>query len=271
MISGVLLLAGGAGILLGSPRHRAVYFGEPPAAAPATAPAQVLSAVGGGKVPYPDAAGRLRVRISDREPARVPAEGVPPGWMLKEFTGHAAIELVRADGRLAARLRSDRASFALYRDVVVGLREFPYLSWSWKVLKLPAGGDVREATRDDQAAQVYVIFPRWPSPRTASDVLGYVWDSRAPVGTRIKSPRADNVRIVVVESGGARLNEWHAYERNVAADYAALFGRQPPRVGKLAVMIDSNDTRGEAEALFGDLIFARTPQGRTEIPTPVLR
>ncbi|PYN23299.1 MAG: hypothetical protein DMD76_17680, partial [Candidatus Rokuibacteriota bacterium] len=95
--------------------------------------------------------------------------------------------------------------------------------------------------------------------------------SRAPVGTRLKSPRADNVRIVVVESGGARLNEWRAYERNVAADYAALFGRQPPRVGKLAVMVDSNDTRGEAEALFGDLVFARTRQRSVEIPTPVLR
>jgi hypothetical protein len=102
-------------------------------------------------------------------------------------------------------------------------------------------------------------------------VIGYVWDSRAPAGTRIKHPRAANVRVVVVESGPGRLNEWRTYERDVAADYTALFGRQPTRVGKVAVMVDSNDTRGEAEALFGDLIFARTPQGRTEIPTPVLR
>jgi hypothetical protein len=36
-------------------------------------------------------------------------------------------------------------------------------------------------------------------------------------------------------------------------------------------MTDSNDTRGEAEALFGDLVFARTPQRSVEIPTPVLR
>jgi Protein of unknown function (DUF3047) len=57
----------------------------------------------------------------------------------------------------------------------------------------------------------------------------------------------------------------------VAADYTALFGRQPPRVGKLAVMVDSNDTRGDAEALFGDLTFARTAQGSVEIPTRVLR
>src|SRR5207245_3162333 len=107
------------------------------------------------------------------------------------------------------------------------------------------------------AAQVYVIFPRWPSPRTKSDVVGYIWDSRAPVGTRLKSPRADNVRIVVVESGGARLNEWRAYERNVAADYAALFGRQPPRAGKLASMVDSKDPRGGREALFANRSCAR--------------
>jgi len=265
-IVGVLLLAGGGGILLATPRQK----GDAPAAAAPVA-SSVVAAVGGPKGLYPDAAGRLRVRIADREPARLPSDGVPPGWTLKEFAGHAAIELVRSDGRLAARLHSERASFAIHRDVVVELREFPYLSWTWKVTRLPAGGDVREAARDDQAAQLYVIFPRWPSPRTASDVIGYVWDSRAPAGTRIKHPRADNVRIVVVESGPARLGEWRTYERNVAADYTALFGRQPPRVGKLAVMVDSNDTRGEAEALFGDLIFARTPQGRTEIPTPVLR
>jgi hypothetical protein len=271
LIFGLLLLAAGAGILLGSPRYRAAGLGDTPAVAAPATPPQTVAAVGGGKAPYADAGGRLRIRIADREPIRLPADGAPPGWMVRELAGHGTVELIRSDGRLAARLRTERASVAMHRDVVVELREFPYLSWSWKVTKLPSGGDVREAARDDQGAQVYVIFPRWPSPRTASDVLGYVWDSRAPVGTRLKHPRAANVRIVVVESGPARLNQWRSYERNVAADYAALFGRQPPRVGKVAVMVDSNDTRGDAEALFGDLMFARTSQGRTEIPTTVLR
>ena len=271
VIFGLLVLAAGAGILLASPRYRSGSFGEPQAAAAPATPTQTVAAVGGGKVPYADAGGRLRVRMADREPTRLPADGPPPGWTVREFAGSGTVELVRADGRLAARLRTERASVAMHRDVVVELRDFPYLSWTWKVTKLPTGGDVREAARDDQAAQVYVIFPRWPSPRTTSDVLGYVWDSRAPVGTRLKHPRAANVRIVVVESGPAELNQWRSYERNVAADYAELFGRQPPRVGKVAVMVDSNDTRGDAEALFGDLIFARTSQGRTEIPTTVLR
>jgi hypothetical protein len=139
------------------------------------------------------------------------------------------------------------------------------------VTRLPAAGDVRESARDDQAAQVYVVFPRWPSPRTASDVIGYVWDSRAPVGTQLTHPKAPNVRIIVVESGRGKLDTWQRYQRNVAEDYAAIFGRPPPRVGKLALMVDSNDTRDEAEALIGELIFSRTPGGRAEIPSIVLR
>jgi hypothetical protein len=214
---------------------------------------------------------RIRIPVTDAVPARLPADGVPRGWQLYEFAGHAVVELVRADGRMALHLRSARASFALHRDIVVDLAEFPFLTWSWKVTQLPGAGDVRDAARDDEAAQVYVIFPRWPSPRTSSDVLGYVWDTRAPVGTRLTHPRAPNVRIVVVESGRANLDRWQRQQRNVADDYAVAFGRPAPRVGKVAIMVDSNDTRGEAEALIGDLAFSRTLRGRAEIPSIVLR
>jgi hypothetical protein len=195
--------------------------------------------------------------VSVGDASRRPAAGAPPGWAVQEFAGDAAVELVRSEGRAALRLRSDRASFALHRDVIVDLRQHPVLTWTWKVTQLPSGGDVRAPGRDDQAAQVYVVFPRWPSPRTTSDVIGYVWDSRAPVGTTLAHPRAKNVRIVVLESGPARLARWVQERRDVAEDYRTLFGGTPPRVGKVAVMIDSNDTRSEAEALFGDLTFSR--------------
>src|SRR5262245_19244915 len=32
-----------------------------------------------------DSDGRIRVRVSDRTPTRLPAEGIPAGWMAKEF------------------------------------------------------------------------------------------------------------------------------------------------------------------------------------------
>lgn len=46
--------------------------------------------------------------------------------------------------------------------------------------------------------------------------------------------------------------------RNVHEDYVALFGRRPPRVGSVVLMIDTDDTQGVAEALIGDLGFSRS-------------
>ena len=223
------------------------------------------------EVLVPNAEG-LSVPMSDDPPPRIPIEGVPSGWQLREFSGRAEVELVRGERTLAFRLRSSRTSFALYRDVVVSLDEFPTLAWSWKVAQLPAGGDVRERLRDDQAAQIYVVFPRWPSARTRSDVIGYVWDTTAPVGTTVTSPKASNVKIIVVESGPAHRGAWQRQRRNVATDYQTLFGRQPPRVGAIAVMIDANDTGSSAEATIGDLMFVRASDTESvKTPTPMLR
>jgi hypothetical protein len=201
--------------------------------------------------------GRLDVPLADKIPASLPASGAPSGWSVKEFAGQADVELARIDGRLALRLRSDRSSFALYRDVVVDLAELPVLTWTWKVLKLPAGGDGRLASRNDQAAGVYVVFPRWPSPLTRSDVIGYIWDTSAPADTSFTHPRVDNIKLIVVESGRQQMGQWRRHQRNLADDYAALFNRKPPRVGKVAVMSDSNDTRTDAEALISSLGFSR--------------
>ena len=298
-VLGVLVLLAGALVVLSNPRHRAFYFGggqaappageerpspslpRPPfklpgsprfvgsAATPAVSPVAAIHP--GRRVPLPDAEGRIRVPVTDRSPSRVPAEGVPTGWELKEFAGRAVIEVVRADPGLAVRFRSAQASFALYRDVVVDLKEFPFLAWRWRVTRWPVAGDVRERSTDDQAAQVYVIFPRWPSPLANSDVIGYLWDSRAPVGTRLTSTKAPNVRMIVVESGTSMLDTWQRQERNVAEDYAALFGRPPQRAGQLALMIDADDTRADAEAFFADIVFSRTPVERMEKPTSMLR
>ena len=257
-------------VVLASPRHRAFYFGggltdagssQPLGYRGANAPltwqtASIESPVSrtrrGAAI-----GGRLEIPLSDQVPWSLPADGVPSGWTVKEFTGEASVELLRTDGQLALRLRSDRSSFAIYRDVVVDLNELPVLTWAWKVSRLPKGGDVRLAERDDQAAAVYVVFPKWPAPVTRSDVIGYIWDTTAPVDTRVANPQAANVKLIVVESGPRTVGQWRHYERNLVNDYVDLFGRQPPRAGKIALMSDSNDTRTDTEALFAGLGFIR--------------
>ncbi|MBI3635859.1 MAG: DUF3047 domain-containing protein [Candidatus Rokubacteria bacterium] len=268
--------------LLLSPRHRAFYFGHAPSRETVTLPAARLAQAGRGLiqnvqnvagrvVPLPVNAvvttakrpalilladGRLRVTYSDPPPPRVPVEGIPVGWEVREFAGKADVELVRGDDGLAVRFRSDDSSYVIYRDVVVDPHETPLLTWSWKVVRLPTGGDVRQAATDDQAAQIYVVFPKWPL-FTGTEVIGYVWDNAAPVGTRVTSPKAPNVRLIVVESGGGNVGAWQRQQRNVLDDYRALFGQDPPRIGGVAVMIDTNDTHSQAEAHVSEPTFAK--------------
>ena len=263
VVLGALVVAVGV-VLAVSPRHRTFYLGHLGGAtdtARASANAETLAPRGAGRgarrttvrvtVPTQDAEGRVRVPVADLVPWALPAEGVPAGWDLKEFVGKPDVELVRADGRLALHLRSESSSFALYRDVVVDPNVQPRLAWSWKVTRLPIDGDARVPTRNDQAVGLYVVFPRWPAPLTTSEVLGYIWDSVAPVGTVVPLPNAPNVRLIVVESGVGGLKEWRSYDRDVARDYAAVFGAAPGRVGKLALMSDTG------EAFVTDVRFQR--------------
>jgi len=281
ILGGIGLLAVGVLVILSTPRLRQQWLGmvwsvipKPPARALAIPPRSEPPPPLSGRqihIPSADAEGRVVVPVTDAAPRELPSEGVPFGWDVKEFSGHAGIDLMRVDGRLAVRLRTEKSAFALFRDVIVDPAQTPYLTWSWKVTRLPEAGDAREPARNDQAAGIYVVFPRWPSPRTASDVLGYVWDTRAPVGTRGTSARAANIRLLVVESGRSSSDGWRRTQRNVAVDYAAVFGRPAPRIGKIALAADTDDTGTASEAFVGPLIFSRTRWSGMENPRIMLR
>jgi hypothetical protein len=86
--------------------------------------------------------------------------------------------------------------------------------------------------------------------------LAVVGDVTLPVNTITRSRKSDMVAFVVVQSGTARLGEWLGYERDVAADYRAIFDEPPPNPSVLALSIDTNDTGSAAETLVGAIAFA---------------
>ena len=183
--------------------------------------------------------------------------GVPIGWELKALHNHHQIMLEPLqDGRFGIRLVSEENSFGLYRTVDVDLKEFPILSWKWKVNRLPPEGDIREKSKDDQAAQVYVVFPT-SLLQMRSPMIGYLWDSNAPAGTIADGHSVMNpIKIVVLQSGSKRLGEWVQERRNVAEDYQRLFEKDSlPKVGRVAIWINTQHTKSSAEATFADLLF----------------
>lgn len=187
---------------------------------------------------------------------------VPPGWELKKKTGTADYALIEdGDGR-ALRLRSRSSSFALQTEVDIDLTQTPILQWRWKVAELPQGADFRDSARDDQAAQLFVMF----SPDVLrTEVIAYIWDSTAPKGT-IAEPTFPpvypvlRIRAVVVESGEANKGKWMTVTRNVAEDYKKLFGGDVDHISGIRIQINSQHTKSRAESYWGYVKMKAQPR-----------
>ncbi|MBI5345085.1 MAG: DUF3047 domain-containing protein [Deltaproteobacteria bacterium] len=176
------------------------------------------------------------------------------GWKVKWWKGKADFEVVDTGIGKTIHLKSSSASTALYREFKFDIKLYPVLRWKWKAVKLPKNGDVRRKATDDQAIQIYVMFPRWPTA-VRSRLVGYIWDSNAPAGGRFISAKTSNTRYIVLRSGENGLGEWFSEERNVYEDYKELFKEEPPQAGGVSVMIDSDDTKGAAESYIGDIVL----------------
>ena len=179
------------------------------------------------------------------------------GWQVKEWKGKADISLVNSsDTGQVLLLKSKGTSTGVYKDIELDIKKAPYLNWQWKVTKLPERGDVRSSSTDDQAAQIYVIFPKFPS-QVNSRILGYIWDTNAPKDSMLTSTKFSKSKDVRISSGQKGLGNWLSEKRNVYEDYKNLFKEEPPKVGRVSVMIDSDDTRSSAESYFGDIFFSK--------------
>ncbi|MDC4226758.1 MAG: DUF3047 domain-containing protein [Candidatus Manganitrophus sp.] len=158
----------------------------------------------------------------------------------------------KKDGVTALRLVSDGNSFGVYREKELNPKKTPILTWQWKVTRLPEGADVRDKKKDDQAAQMYVMFPRFPK-MVNTRLVGYIWETSAPKLSKITSRKSSNTRYIVLQSGPENLGKWVTERRNVYEDYKTLFGEEPPEIGGITIMIDSDDTHSSAESYFTDI------------------
>lgn len=184
-------------------------------------------------------------------------EGVPIGWTLKEKTGEAEFKILNESNEHIAYFKSNAASFSLERPLQVDPKKFPYLSWKWKVLKLPAGGDVRVKRKNDQAAQLLIVFE-------GRKVISYLWDTMAPVGSisdeSIGWPINLKIKTITVKSGASDLGKWVSFTRNIVEDYRHLFKEEPLLIQGIRIQINSQNTRTIAETLFGRIVLLSSLQ-----------
>jgi hypothetical protein len=200
-----------------------------------------------------------QVLVEDWSGYAVGGKGIPNGWKGQNWgSPKYDLTVVSNDGHNVLQMRSANDGSTISREIkgTVNLKETPILEWSWKVTVLPQGGNSCRKATDDQAAQVFVVWPRFPEA-VRSQIIGYVWDTTQPPGTICKSEKTGTVTYVVVRSGTADLGKWLTERRNIVEDYKKIYGSEPEGPSALAIAIDSNDTNSKAESFMGTLLFRR--------------
>lgn len=217
---------------------------------------------------------------------------LPAGWLPLNATGSASptlYTLVDDRGTTVLRAEAKAAASALSHPVNVDPAATPWLRWRWKISTLIEQADLRTREGDDFPARLYVMFD-YPleklsfaersklrlaralfDPKLPAATLCYVWDGKAATGTIAPSAYTNRVRLIVVESGGTRVDRWVEVERNVAEDFRAAFGEDPPAVTAIAVAVDTDNTGAFATTYFGDISFNKqrvTKQAAFTSPAP---
>ena len=182
--------------------------------------------------------------------SRFTAEGLT-GWESKSFKGTTEYSVVTGEGRTVIKAASHGSASGMIRKIRFQPSKYRYLRWSWKIAGTIKGGDEKTKAGDDYAARVYVLFPGkffWQMK-----AVNYIWANKLVKGEFINNAYTSNAKMIAVESGNGKAGQWLNEERDLFADYRLLFGTDPPEAEAIAIMTDTDNTGGRAEAWYGDI------------------
>jgi hypothetical protein len=165
------------------------------------------------------------------------------GWRMVTYFAVPATQYSRF-GREGIKAESLGTRSSLFKEVEKKKREFPILSWRWKVSNVVRSAIETKKDRFDTAARVMVVFGKkqvfWMVTKGEPSGLKieYIWASRLPKGHIFDHPGEKKCKVFVLESGESKVGQWVYEERNIRKDYKTAFGTEPEEV--LAIGIETN-------------------------------
>jgi hypothetical protein len=205
-------------------------------------------------------------------------QAMPDGWKpltFKKIPKHTSYEVVKDGGVTIVKAVSEASASGLIKPVVIDPIEFPIVRWRWKIDNVLQRSDVALKEGDDYPARLYITFEYDPDRVSfgkklkfkAGQVLfgdipiaalNYIWETKTPVGTIVENAYTDFAKMVIVESGTQKVGMWIDEERNVCEDYKKAFGEEPPMINGVAIMSDTDNTKEQATAYYGDIVFQKS-------------
>ena len=202
----------------------------------------------------------------------------PPGWqpwILSRFLARTQYGIVEHDGERVLAANANVSASGLLQPLRLAAAEYPFINWRWKVPQLIPGANNASRSGDDSPVRVIVAFDGDSSKLDFEDqtlgrtvklfsgrempyaTIQYIWENKLPPETVLENARTSRSKMLVVESGPARLGQWLTFKRDVRAEYQRLFGEPPGTIIFVGIMTDSNATGTQAIAYYGDIRFSR--------------
>ena len=168
----------------------------------------------------------------------------PTGWEVRKEDGKGVYTVQEEGGRRFLRAVSKGLGIQAARETPSwNLENHPVLAWSWRPRQFPAGGDERDAKKNDSALAVYMGVPY--SKVRGPKAMKYIWSEKVPVGTHLTS-NSGLTQVRVLKSGASK-DGWVDEKVDVLKDWKAAFKEQEtPKVAGIAVLTDADDTKSTA-------------------------
>ena len=177
------------------------------------------------------------------------------GWEEKEFVGQTSYQLITENHQTSLRAKADATASGLFKEVTINLKTHPYLNWRWKLEKGHPPLAERTKDGDDYGARIYIIV-KGGLAFWKTKAINYVWSSAEKKGEIWPNAFAGkNAMLLAVRTPEDQNNVWYQEKRNVYEDFKKIFGTEIKEIHAIAIMTDSDNSKGSVQASYGDISF----------------
>jgi hypothetical protein len=204
--------------------------------------------------------------------------GMPEGWhfyRIAPYKKNTIYRLENYQGRTVLAANSKISASGLAVKLRPRSAQNLWLQWEWKAVGAIPQADNADSQRDDAPLRLLVAFDGNKSKLSLKEKLTfemanlisgqempyatvmYIWSGKNAPNTVLNNAHTSRVKMIVVDSGWGNLGEWHKHERDLAADYKLAYGEAPGNVIGIALLTDTDNTKSEVRALYGDIELIR--------------
>ena len=213
--------------------------------------------------------------------AETARDGMPNGWnfyRIAPFKKNTVYRLENYQGKTVLSANSKTSASGLAVKLRPRQASNLLLQWEWKAINPIVNADNADGYADDAPLRILVAFDGNKSKLPLKEkmtfemanlisgqempyaTLMYIWSGKSPVDTIITNAHTSRIKMIVVDSGWDDLGQWHKHQRDLAADYKRAYGEAPGEVIGIALLTDTDNTKSETRAFYGDIELIRKSQ-----------